>query len=130
MMMYLPSETGIGWILLEVNVYLRRHLHGSRSEICPHSEISDRSKMCLRLFTWACSEWVFTRGENLNGPSMPLTRKVLLVFTRYNSNYSFQNGSTNVNRSSTWKIVSVFTTIEMGAVDFESNFLNLLLLQQ
>lgn len=75
--------------------------------------------MCLRLFTWACSEWVFTRSENLNGPSMPLTRKVLLVFTQYNSNYSFQNGSTNVNTSSTWKIVSVFTTTEMGAVDFE-----------
>lgn len=76
-------------------------MHGPHCEIYTRCEISDRNEIPLRLHRL---QWFFTRGDNWNGPSISITRKAVLVFTQKDSKYFFQNCSTSVNRSLTWKI--------------------------
>lgn len=105
-------------------------MHGPRSETYTHCQISDRNEIPLRLHK---PQWFFTRGDNWNGPSIPITRKTVLVFPQKDSKYFFQNCSTSVNRSLTWKILHDSKSIYNNWNKFHIcrvKVLNLLLLKQ
>ena len=105
-------------------------MHGPRSETYTHCQISDRNEIPLRLHK---PRWFFTRGDNWNGPSIPITRKTVLVFPQKDSKYFFQNCSTSVNRSLTWKILHDSKSIYNNWNRFHIcrvKVLNLLLLKQ